>query len=106
MAFLSNLSGAQEPIDRGLQTRQELADYILPIIAERRSGDGDDLLSLFARAEVDGEIRAFVSLMLTAGGETTDRGMASLLKNLIEHPDQLKAVQEDRSLIPIAFSET
>ncbi len=112
MAFLSNLSGAQEPIDRGLRTRQELADYILPIIAERRSGDGDDLLSLFARAEVDGEmltddeIRAFVSLMLTAGGETTDRGMASLLKNLIEHPDQLKAVQEDRSLIPIAFSET
>ncbi|MGA8339169.1 MAG: cytochrome P450 [Solirubrobacteraceae bacterium] len=112
MAFLSNLSGAQEPIDRGLQTRQELADYILPIIAERRSGDGDDLLSLFARAEVDGEmltddeIRAFVSLMLTAGGETTDRGMASLLKNLIEHPDQLKAVQQDRSLIPIAFSET
>jgi cytochrome P450 len=112
MAFLSNLSGAQEPIDRGLQTRQELAGYILPIVAERRTGDGDDLLSLFARAEVDGEkltddeIRAFVSLMLTAGGETTDRGMASLLKNLIEHPDQLKAVREDRSLIPIAFSET
>ncbi len=112
MAFLSNLSGAQEPIDQGLQTRQELADYILPIIADRRNGDGDDLLSLFARAEVDGEmltddeIRAFVSLMLTAGGETTDRGMASLLKNLIEHPDQLRAVHEDRSLVPIAFSET
>jgi cytochrome P450 len=112
MAFLSNLSGAQEPIDEGLQTRQELADYILPIIAERRTGDGDDLLSLFARAQVDGEmltddeIRAFVSLMLTAGGETTDRGMASLLKNLIEHPEQLQAVQEDRSLIAIAFSET
>jgi len=112
MAFLSNLEGAQEPIDRGLQTRQELADYILPIIAERRGGDGEDLLSLFARAEVDGEqltddeIRAFVSLMLTAGGETTDRGMASLLKNLIEHPDQLEAVRRDRSLIPVAFAET
>jgi cytochrome P450 len=112
MAFLSNLSGAQEPIDRGLQTRQELADYILPIIAERRDGDGDDLLSLMARAEVDGEqlsddeIRAFVSLMLTAGGETTDRGMASLLKNLIEHPDTMAAVRTDRSLIPAAFSET
>jgi pulcherriminic acid synthase len=112
MAFLSNLSGSQEAIDRGLQTRQELADYILPIIAERRGGDGDDLLSLFARAEVDGEqltddeIRAFVSLMLTAGGETTDRGLASLLKNLIENPDQMHAVREDRSLIPVAFAET
>jgi len=112
MAFLSNLSGDQGVGERGLQTRAEMADYMLPIIAERRSSDGDDLLSLMAHAEVDGEmltddeIRAFVSLMLTAGGETTDRGMASLLKNLIEHPDQFKAVEEDRSLIPVAFAET
>ncbi|HEX5191956.1 MAG TPA: cytochrome P450 [Solirubrobacteraceae bacterium] len=112
MDFLSNLSGAQEPIDRGLATRRELAEYLLPVIAERRHSDAEDLLSLFCRAEVDGEqltddeIRGFVSLMLTAGGETTDRGMASMLKNLIEHPDQLAAVYEDRSLIVNAFAET
>ena len=45
MEFLTNLSGEQEPIDRGLRTRQELAAYMLPLIAERRTGDGDDLLS-------------------------------------------------------------
>ena len=36
MDFLTNLSGEQEPIDRGLRTRQELAEYFLPLIAERR----------------------------------------------------------------------
>ena len=55
MEFLTNLSGEQEPIDRGLRTRQELAAYMLPLIAERRTGDGDDLLSRMCRAEIDGE---------------------------------------------------
>ena len=87
MEFLSNLDGSQEPIDSGLRTRQELADYLLPVIAERRGGDGEDLISLFCRAEVDGEqltddeIRGFVSLTLTAGGETTDRALSSLFSS-------------------------
>jgi pulcherriminic acid synthase len=112
MEFLGNLDGSQEPIDAGLRTRQELADYLLPVIAERREGDGDDLISLLCRAEVDGErltdedIRGFVSLMLTAGGETTDRGLSSLFSNLLQHPDQLAAVYEDHALIDDAFAET
>jgi pulcherriminic acid synthase len=112
MDFLTNLEGKPEPIERGLRTRQELAAYFLPVIAERRGGDGDDLITRFGRAEVDGEqlsddeIRGFISLMLTAGGETTDRALASIFKNLLEHPDQLQAVIEDRSLISDAFAET
>jgi len=112
MEFLGNLDGSQEPIDAGLRTRQELADYLLPVIAQRRDGDGDDLISLLCRAEVDGErltdedIRGFVSLMLTAGGETTDRGLSSLFSNLLQNPDQLAAVYEDHRLIDDAFAET
>jgi pulcherriminic acid synthase len=50
------------------------------------------------RAEVDGErmsdeeIKAFVSLLLVAGGETTDKAIASMVRNLLDHPDQLAAV--------------
>jgi cytochrome P450 len=112
MEFLSNLDGSPEPAEAGLRTRQELADYLLPVIAERRRGDGDDLISLLCRAEVDGEkltdedIRGFVSLTLTAGGETTDRGLSSMFSNLLQHPDQLAAVYEDHSLIDDAFAET
>lgn len=112
MAFLSNLSGDEEVTQAGLRTKQELDDYFFPIIQQRRDGGGEDLISRFGRADVEGtrlsdqEIRAFISLMLTAGGETTDRALASLFKNLIEHPDQLRAVSEDRALLADAFAET
>jgi pulcherriminic acid synthase len=89
-----------------------VAEYFLPIIRERRSGDGKDLISLLAQAEVDGQqlsddaIRAFVSLILIAGGETTDTGTANLFHHLMTHPEQLEAVYEDRSLIPDALAES
>jgi pulcherriminic acid synthase len=108
---ISNLEGAQEPYDRGMQTREELREYFLPLIAERRSGEAQDLISLVARADVGGttltdeEICAFISLVIVAGGETTDSALASLFKLLIEHPDQLQAVYDDRSLILDAFAE-
>ena len=112
MEFLGNLDGSQEPIDAGLRTRRKLAEYLLPVIARRRESDGDDLISLMGRAELDGErlsdddIRGFVSLLLTAGGETTDRGLSSLFSNLLQQPDQLAAVYEDHALIDDAFAET
>ena len=54
----------------------------------------------------DEDIKAFCSLLLAAGGETTDKAIASVFANLLRHPDQLAAVQADRSLIPRAFAET
>ncbi len=112
MAHLNNLAGDPEITARAEQTRQELRDYMLPIIAERRDGDGDDLLTRLCRAEVDGhqmsdeEIKAFVSLLLVAGGETTDKATANMIRNLIDHPDQLEAVRKDRSLVDNAIAET
>jgi pulcherriminic acid synthase len=112
IAFLGNLSQDPEVIATGLRTREELAEYLIPIIQQRRDHLGDDLLSTLCAAEVDGtsmsdeDIKAFCSLLLAAGGETTDKAIASLFKNLLEHPDQFEAVREDRSLIPRAFAET
>lgn len=108
---ISNLEGAQDPYDRGMETRLELREYFMPLIAERRKGEEQDLVSLVARADIGGmsltdeEICAFISLVIVAGGETTDSALASLFKLLIEHPDQLKAVYADRSLILDAFAE-
>jgi cytochrome P450 len=108
---ISNLEGAQEPYDRGMETREELREYFVPLIRERRSGDGQDLVSLVGRADVGGlqmtdeEICAFISLVIVAGGETTDSAIASMFKLLLEHPDQLEAVYNDRSLILDAFAE-
>ena len=112
IAFLGNLSGDQEVAASGERTCVEFAEYMIPIIQERRSAPGDDLLSALCAAEVDGvrmsdeDIKAFCSLLLAAGGETTDKAIASIFANLLANPDQLAAVREDRSLIERAFAET
>lgn len=112
VAFFSNLAGDPAVVELGLRTRKEITEYILPIIAERRRSPGRDLLSTLCAAEIDGarltddEIRSFVSLLIGAAGETTDRAVGSVFKNLIEHPDQLSAVRADRSLVDKVFAET
>ncbi|WP_433548908.1 cytochrome P450 [Streptomyces sp. CA-294286] len=112
VAFLSNLTGDPVTAAAGERTRVEFAEYMLPVIQERRSAPGEDLLSSLCTAEVDGvsmsdeDIKAFCSLLLAAGGETTDKAIASLFANLLAHPEQLAAVQEDRTLIDRAFAET
>jgi pulcherriminic acid synthase len=112
IAFLGNLSQDPQVTAAGLQTQQEFAAYMIPIIRERREHLGDDLLSNLCRAEIDGvrmsdeDIKAFCSLLLAAGGETTDKAIASVFANLLQHPGQLKAVQSDRSLIGRALAET
>ncbi|WP_256105942.1 cytochrome P450 [Streptomyces sp. ODS05-4] len=112
IAFLGNLSGDPEVTAAGDRTRVEFAEYMLPIIRERRDDLGDDLLSTLCAAEIDGvrmsdeDIKAFCSLLLAAGGETTDKAIAGIFANLLTHPEQLAAVRADRSLIPRAFAET
>ncbi len=112
MAFLSNLTQDPDVAAQGLRTKDELQAYMMPIIAARRANPGDDLLSVLCTAQIDGaslsdlEVKAFVSLLLVAGGETTDKALASLIRNLVEHPDQMAEVRKDRSLISAAFAET
>lgn len=112
IAFLGNLSQDQDVIAAGLRTQKEFREYMIPIIQERRANPGDDLLSKLCEAEIDGvsmsdeDIKAFCSLLLAAGGETTDKAIASVFANLLAHPDQLEAVRNDRSLIDRAFAET
>jgi pulcherriminic acid synthase len=112
IAFLGNLSQDPDVTAAGLRTHDEFAEYMIPVIQQRRDNLGDDLLSALCAAEVDGtrmsdeDIKAFCSLLLAAGGETTDKAIASIFANLLQHPDQLAAVRADRGLIPKAFAET
>ncbi len=76
-----------------------------PILAERRAEPRDDMISLLAMAEHDGqrltdeEIFSFCRLLLPAGAETTYRSSSNLLYGLLTQPDQLDAVRADRSLL-------
>jgi cytochrome P450 len=113
MAFTANIAREQGPIDRGMKAREEMSACVLPLITERRNDPAPDLISQMALARLkdgesltDEEVRAFVSLMITAGGETTDRALGQVMLNLLQHPDQLAAVRENRELVHDAHVET
>jgi cytochrome P450 len=108
---LANFTMDQTVIDNGLRAKREFGDYILPLIAERRGTNDDDLISRLCRAEIDGErmtdedIRTFLSLMLLAGGETTDHQLALLMHTLAQRPDVLQALRKDRGLMDAVLAE-
>jgi cytochrome P450 len=110
MAGLSHVDADKRAA--GVAAHQALAAYAEPIVAERMANPGDDFISKIVHAEVDGhrmsmaEVQAFISLLLTAGGETTDKSIGNMWCNLVTNPDQLGAVRRDPALWDNAFSET
>jgi cytochrome P450 len=98
--------------DRGVAASEALRDYFADVVEERRARPADDLISDLLAVDVDGrglddeEIFSFLRLLLPAGVETTYRASGNLLYGLLTHPDQLRAVREDRALLPQAFEET
>src|SRR5437763_6341168 len=95
----------------GMAASERLREYFAGILAERRGAPQDDLISVLARAELDGhtltdeEIFAFLRLLLPAGAETTYRSSSSLLFCLLTNPEQLRSVVDDRTLLPQAIEE-
>ena len=98
-------------IERGFAASQWLYDYLEPVVEERRAEPQEDLISLLAHAELDGqrltndEIIAFCRLLLPAGAETTYRAASNMMAGLLLDPTQLDAVRADRSLVAAAVEE-
>jgi cytochrome P450 len=96
---------------RGIAASRALREMFLALLADRRATPRDDLLSVLARAEIDGErledeaIVSFLRLLAPAGAETTYRSTSSLLLGLLQHPEQLAALRARRDLIPDAIEE-
>jgi cytochrome P450 len=96
----------------GREQGQAFAEYI----DWRADHPSDDLMTELLNAEytdVDGttkrltreEVLNFVNLLAAAGNETTTRLIGWTGKVLAEHPDQLRMVHQDRSLIPGTIEE-
>ena len=98
-------------VPRGIAASQQLRDYFADVLTSRRAQPGDDLISVLATAELDGqrltdeEIFAFLRLLLPAGAETTYRSSSNLLFGLLTNPEQLDALRADRSLMRRATEE-
>lgn len=107
-----NFAGDPEVAVAATTARDELDDYLRPLIAARRANPGTDLLSTLVTTVVEGDrltdeqIIRFAMLMVFAGGETTEKGLATTLRNLLAHPEALAAVRQDRALLPRAIAES
>ena len=91
----------------------QLYEYFTKLIDARRSGAvvGNDLLSILAAAEVDGErltdadLLNFSFLLLVAGNETTRNLIALGTQALLDHPDQFALLRSNPELLPLAVEE-
>lgn len=106
-----DLLGIVDDVERGFAASLALRDYFAGILQERRRAPREDVISDLAEAEIDGrrlddeEIYSFLRLLLPAGVETTAHALPTFLWRLLGHPDQLRAVMADRSLVPRAIEE-
>jgi len=75
-----------------LQAKAEFDDYLLPLIADRRQAPADDVISVLALSEIEGqqlddeEILSFCRLLFPAGSDTTYKMLGSLLYAILETP--------------------
>jgi cytochrome P450 len=89
----------------------EMFAYADGLAASRAGGNGDDLLSVLLRAEVDGDrltqldVDVFFMLLMNAGSETTRNLITGGTLALFEHPDERARLTADPSLLPTAIEE-
>ncbi len=96
------LSGdMDEAIGQILTAGSDLASLVTELAAARQAGQGEDLISALATANVDGEqlttaeLASFFILLVVAGNETTRTAISHALMLLTEHPDQRELLLAD-----------
>ncbi len=104
-------SGNAELVDQVRAAVLEYSHYIVRIIAERRGGSAEDLVSLATNAEIDGqrltdEDLIFETMLVLVGGDETTRHVISGgLAALLENPAQLAKLRARPELVPSAVEE-
>jgi hypothetical protein len=90
----------------------EFVAYLRELVARRRAAPSDDLVSsLIAETDSDGarltedELITTCTLLLNAGHEATVNVVGNGVTALLQHPEQLKALQGDDTLVPGAVEE-
>lgn len=95
-------------IENGAAAGLALMLELVPLIADRRTAPGDDLVS--ALLDEGGglpaeEVIPLTLILLAAGHETTANLVGSAVIALHDHPDVTRAVRADRSLLPALVEE-
>ncbi len=76
-------------------------DYVAPIIAARRGGDGTDLITMMVNSEIDGKAMSpdkmlgLVSLLLLGGLDTVVNMLSFMMIYLARHPETVAEMRSD-----------
>jgi len=106
-------------IDISEKGQQALANIFMlyyDLIKQRRADPRDDMISALIAAEVEredgqrtrlkgSEIAAFATLLGGAGAETVTKLIGSAVVVFARHPDQWRAIRDDRDKVPAAIEE-
>jgi cytochrome P450 len=97
-----------------MQVTKEMSEYVSELLERRLADPEDDMLTMIANAEIDGEEVSwdlkvgYVRLLILAGVDTTWSAIGSGLWHFAQHPDQvarLVAVDNDDMLWNTATEE-
>ncbi len=92
-------------------TVEEMFDYFDGVAAARREHPQDDLVSVLANAEEEGECLSREDLLinlvlfLAAGNETTRNLIGNGMLALLRHPEQLQRLRDEAGLLDVAIDE-
>jgi cytochrome P450 len=99
------------PEDERMELLTEMTVELLGLAAARRAEPRDDVVSMLAAYEEDGEqlrddeLGMFLIQLLVAGNETTRHSISGTFVALADHPEQLERLAGDASLVPSAVEE-
>jgi cytochrome P450 len=119
LKLTNELFGAEDPefqrTGDTLEHRRSLGmdffQYFSKVGASRRNAPQDDLASVIANAQVDGqamgvmETMGYFLIVFTAGHETTRGGIGGGMLALIEHPEEREKLASRPELMPLAVDE-
>ncbi len=108
--------GSPYPTAEGIAAALRISEYMLALVADKRSHPGDDMIGHLIDAEVeredgevehlsDEEIARFLFLLTAAGSETVTKLVGNGVMTFAEHPGELARLQADPSLAGSAVEE-
>ena len=90
---------------------KEFGAYFAGVVADRRANPTEDLASLIANAEVNGEpigvmeAVSYYIVLATAGHDTTSSTLSCGIHQLLKHPDQFAELRANPKAVPLAVEE-
>jgi cytochrome P450 len=107
----TEFSGTNDRVKAILDSIMDFAMYFSAMTADRRANPKSDLASTIANGKVFGEplgalaTASYYTIAATAGHDTTSNSLAAGMELFARNPDQVRAVQEDMSLLENAVDE-